>query len=148
MTVENVQQTRRDSKRAAAPLAVDYDPFVRGPFPVGVRTIVKLDTSRNRMFSFEIWYPAAAQHAGQDRAPETQDVFMVPLRDKPRRQTAVRDAADRAGSYPLIIFSHYSGGHRRAGTLSPRWIILRWWQRNWRARRARLTSKGLRDGKR
>lgn len=116
MTVENVQQAKHDSKRTAAPLAVDYDPFVRGPFPVGVRTILKLDTSRNRMFPCEIWYPAAVQHAGQDLAPETQDVFTVPGRGTPRSQMAVRNAAAQPGTYPLIIFSHHSGGHRRAST--------------------------------
>jgi predicted dienelactone hydrolase len=29
---------------------------------------------------------------------------------------AVRNAAAEPGSYPLIIFSHHSGGHRRAAT--------------------------------
>jgi len=75
----------------------DYDPFVRGPHPVGVRTIQALDSSRDRLFPCEIWYPAAAQHAGQDVAPEL----------------AVRDATRQPGTYPLIVFSHSSGGGRR-----------------------------------
>lgn len=29
---------------------------------------------------------------------------------------AVRDAAAQPGTYPLVLFSHYSGGHRRAST--------------------------------
>ncbi|MGZ3520871.1 MAG: alpha/beta hydrolase [Vulcanimicrobiaceae bacterium] len=73
---------------------------------------------------------------GQDIAPGTQDVFTVPLRDTPRRQLAVRDAAARPGTYPLIVFSHHSGGHRRTATflcthlsshgyVSRHWIILR-----------------------
>jgi dienelactone hydrolase len=93
-----------------------YDPFVRGPFPVGVRTIQSLDETRNRSFPCEIWYPAAPQHQGQDLAPETQDVFTVPRSDTPRRQTAVRDAAAHAQTYPAIVFSHHGGGHRRAAT--------------------------------
>jgi dienelactone hydrolase len=93
-----------------------YDPFVRGGFPVGVRTIQALDAARNRLFPCEIWYPAAAQYAGRDMAPETQDLFTVPLRDTPRRQAAVRNAAAQPGTCPLIIFSHYSGGQRRAST--------------------------------
>ncbi|HTC33191.1 MAG TPA: dienelactone hydrolase family protein [Bryobacteraceae bacterium] len=93
-----------------------YDPFVRGPFPVGVRTIQSLDETRNRSFPCEIWYPAAPQHHGQDLAPETQDVFTVPPGDTPRRQTAVRNAAGDAQIYPAIVFSHHSGGHRRAAT--------------------------------
>jgi dienelactone hydrolase len=93
-----------------------YDPFVRGPFPVGVRTIQSLDKARNRSFPCEIWYPAAPQHQGQDLAPETQDVFSIPPSDAPHRQTAVRNTAAHAGTYPAIVFSHHSGGHRRAAT--------------------------------
>ncbi|MDQ1639887.1 MAG: hypothetical protein QOF62_3226 [Pyrinomonadaceae bacterium] len=93
-----------------------YDPFVRGRFPVGVRTIQALDTARDRLFPCEIWYPAAAQHAGQDLAPETQDCFTAPLINTVRRQSAVRDAVAQFGTYPLVIFSHSSGAGRRSAT--------------------------------
>jgi len=93
-----------------------YDPFARGRHPVGVRTIQARDTVRDRLFPCEIWYPAAAQYAGQDLALDTQDSFKVPLRDTPLRQAAVRDATAQPGAYPLILFSHHSGGHRRAST--------------------------------
>jgi dienelactone hydrolase len=93
-----------------------YDPFVRGRFPVGVRTLEARDKSRDHLFPCEVWYPAAAQHAGQDLVPETQDSFTPRLSGAPRKQTAVRDAAGQAGSHPLIIFSHHSGGHGRAST--------------------------------
>jgi len=93
-----------------------YDPFVRGRFPVGVRTIQAHDTARDRLFPCEVWYPAAAQHAGQDLRSGTQDRFTVPSRDTPRSQLAVRNAAAQPGTCPLILFSHHSGGHRRAAT--------------------------------
>ena len=93
-----------------------YDPFGRGQFPVGVRTIQARDGKRERTFTCEIWYPASAGFTSQDIAPETQDSFSVPGRDALRRQTAVRDAAIEPGMYPLIAFSHHSGGHRRAST--------------------------------
>jgi dienelactone hydrolase len=110
MAVKDLQEAESYSPAAG------YDPFARGPFPAGVRTFQALDAERKRVFSCEVWYPATSQHAGHDLAPETQDVFTVPMREKPRRQAAVRDAAARPGSYPLILFSHYSGGHRRAST--------------------------------
>jgi dienelactone hydrolase len=94
----------------------EYDPFVRGRFPVGVRTIQALDPARDRLFPCEIWYPAAALHAGQDLAPVTQDSYAVPPAGVLRNQTAVRNAAAEPGTYPLILFSHHSGGHRRAAT--------------------------------
>src|SRR4030081_3144944 len=57
---------------------LDYNPFARGPFPVGVHSLAAHDAARGRTFMVEIWYPAALAHAP---------------------------------SYPLIVFSHYGGGH-------------------------------------
>jgi len=93
-----------------------YDPFLRGRFPVGVRTIEARDSERNRLFPCEIWYPAEAQHAGQDLTLAIQDLFTPPPPSKPRSQMAVRNAVAQPGTYPLIVFSHYSGGHRRSAT--------------------------------
>ena len=75
-----------------------YDPFVRGPFAVGVRTVEALDAARGRRFPCEIWYPAAALGEGRDSPPE------------------IRDAPSLPGRWPLILFSHHSSGHRRAAT--------------------------------
>src|SRR4029077_3471761 len=36
-----------------------YDPFARGGWQVGVRTIQAHDTARDRRFACEVWYPAA-----------------------------------------------------------------------------------------
>src|SRR5262249_2576164 len=90
------------------------DPFVRGGFPVGVRTLDARDSARDRVFPCEIWYPAAARHAGQDTSAATQDVFTG--RGTQRTQMAVRDAVARAGTYPLIVYSHASSFHRRGAT--------------------------------
>ena len=74
-----------------------YDPFARGPYPVGGRTIEARDAARGRTFPGEVWYPAQPREAG-------------PTGDEQR------DAAQRSGAYPLIVFSHSSGGHRRSST--------------------------------
>jgi dienelactone hydrolase len=92
-----------------------YDPFTRGRFPVGVHTVQALDTARGRTFPCEIWYPAASQHAGQDLSEQTWDVYTTPTNTQ-RRQTAIRDAAPQSGTYPLVLFSHPSGGNRRSAT--------------------------------
>jgi predicted dienelactone hydrolase len=63
-----------------------------------------------------MWYPASARHAGEDLAPGTQDSFTVPPSAAARNQTAVRDAAAEPGTYPLILFSHSSGGNRLQST--------------------------------
>jgi dienelactone hydrolase len=114
MTIENATQGMQGAELHKA--TGSYDPFVRGSFPVGVRTIQPRDTVRNRQFPCEIWYPAATRHAGEDLAFETQDTFTVPVQPSLRRQMAVRGADPNPGTFPLVIFSHHSGGHRRAAT--------------------------------
>jgi predicted dienelactone hydrolase len=81
-----------------------------------VCTIEAHDAARDSRFPVEIWYPAAAQHAGEDLAPRTQDVFTVPLDGAQRRQAAVRGAEAQQGRWPAIVFSHASGHHRRGAT--------------------------------
>ena len=66
---------------------MEFDPFARGPFPVGVRSGLAIDAKRgDRTLPFEVWYPAT---------------------------TAARDAEVQPGRHPLVIYSHASSGHRR-----------------------------------
>lgn len=116
MSREHAKHPKQDSTNTAATLTDEYDPFVRGRFPVGVRTLQALDIARERLFPCEIWYPAAEKYTGQDIAPSTQDSFTASSSNTPQSQMAVRDAAPRPGTYPLIIFSHPSGGNRRTAT--------------------------------
>ena len=116
MTGENINQTNLPCTPGVTHWAGAYDPFARGQFPVGVRTIQALDTVRNRLFPCEVRYPAAAQHAGQDIALATQDVYTVAPCETPRSQMAVRNAAAQPGLYPLILFSHSSGDGRLQST--------------------------------
>jgi predicted dienelactone hydrolase len=98
-------------------MTVAYDPFVRGPFSVGVRTVQAIDAARQeRPLPFEVWYPAAKQYSGQDIVEATQDSFEVLPDFPPLRQTAVRNALAHPGNYPLIAFSHSSWGQRRQST--------------------------------
>ena len=83
--------------------AAAYNPFLRGRFPVGVQAFEAHDKARDRLFPCEVWYPAAAEHAAQDLDPKIQDCFIPRLRNTEQRQSAVRDAAAHAGTYPLII---------------------------------------------
>lgn len=96
---------------------MSYDPFERGPFPVGVRTATAVDRARgDRLLTVEVWYPAAAEHAGQDLAEGSRDTYDLIPGFPPVRQEALRDAAPRGGKYPLVAFSHGFGGHRRQTT--------------------------------
>lgn len=116
MTGEHINHLNPPSTPGTTSWTHEYDPFARGRFPVGVRTIQALDMVRNRLFPCEVWYPAAAQHAGQDLALATQDFFTVPPNDTLRSQMAVRNAAAQPGRYTLILFSYSSGGRWRQST--------------------------------
>jgi predicted dienelactone hydrolase len=81
---------------------MSYDPFQRGPHAAGVLTLA----AESSGWPIELWYPA--------RARGTDDVFKTARGE--RSQSAARDAAALAGDFPLIVYSHHSGGDRRAAT--------------------------------
>jgi predicted dienelactone hydrolase len=94
-----------------------YDPFARGAYPVGVRTLQCSDPGRDdRPLPVEMWYPAAETHRGQDVDEATRDHYDLLPGLPPGWQDAVRDAAPRGGRFPLVVFSHGYGGHRRQST--------------------------------
>lgn len=92
---------------------VNYDPFIRGPFPVGVSSQDLFDSARERKIPIEIWYPATDDYIGQDLDEKKMDKYRLFGRVK---QEAVRNAHIRKGSFPLVMFSHGFSGHRRQTT--------------------------------
>jgi predicted dienelactone hydrolase len=82
----------------------EYNPFARGAFSVGVRTVDLRDAVRARTFPCEIWYPALLGRQKGDRCHAA---------DGQNSPDETRDAEACAGVYPLIGFSHGSGGDRR-----------------------------------
>ena len=91
-----------------------YDPFARGPFPVGVRTLELVRGGRS--LPVELWYPATDEYAGKDLAEATRDRYELIPGFPFVWQEAVRDATPRRGRHPLVAFSHGYGGHRRQST--------------------------------
>ena len=102
-----------------------------GPYPVGVRTIVLIDSSRKDEFAggprtlvTEVWYPAVEEARGMPKLRFSD--FFGPYRelgakalkrdleaiDRDFRTLGVRDAGLREGKWPLLIFSHGNGGFR------------------------------------
>src|SRR5262249_56282777 len=53
---------------------------------------------------------------GPDRPPPARRSWGVRRGSPPVMRDAVRDAGPRPGSYPLVMFSHGFGGHRRQST--------------------------------
>lgn len=99
-----------------------YDPFARGPHPVGVRSETWFDANRNRELPVEIWYPATDDHTGADLDPNRQDTYAAvwtagdtaepPL----MKQPAVRNASPRLLPGQFVLFTHGYAGHRREAT--------------------------------
>lgn len=55
-----------------------YDPFARGPHPVGVRTlIVSHELLGDRPAALELWYPAQRSCRGRDLDDRTRDQFLI-----------------------------------------------------------------------
>ena len=93
-----------------------YEPFARGLHPVGVRSADLVDAGRARRLSVEVWYPAAAELRGRDVDPEACDRYELIPGLPLVTQDAVRDARPADGRFPLVVFSHGYGGHRRQST--------------------------------
>ncbi len=96
------------------------DPSARGPYPVGVTRIELHDDARNRTLLTEVWYPAV--ESARDAAPSPAADYLPEglgflADDATIELTAVRDAAiSPDGPFPLIAFSHGSGGIRFQNT--------------------------------
>lgn len=96
---------------------MSYNPFIRGEFPVGVRTVEITDVTRDgRTFPLEVWYPAAEMHRGEDLDAATQDRYKIAHDIPERRQRAVRDAKAGSGKFPLVMYLHGAWGSRLDST--------------------------------
>jgi dienelactone hydrolase len=65
---------------------------------------------------FELWYPAAPAHRGQDLDESSCDRFQVAPGFPARRQKAVRDARAAPGAWPVVLYFHGGYGDRREST--------------------------------
>jgi predicted dienelactone hydrolase len=80
-----------------------------GPYPVGVQTITVIDSERDRTFPVEVWFPLAPGTTGELARYTfvTGDYF-----ESARAITAEPELASTDGPFPLVVYSHGSGGIR------------------------------------
>jgi len=96
------------------------DPATRGAYLVGVTRVELYDQARDRTLLTEVWYPA--DESARDVAPSPAAEYLPEglgflADDATIELTAVRDAPlAPGGPFPLIAFSHGSGGIRFQNT--------------------------------
>lgn len=87
-----------------------------GPWDVGFVTTEVVDASRDdRTLPVDVWYPVDSQDA-VGVAPAELDLFVA---DYPLDHALAAPTPSSAGPFPLIVFSHGSGGFR-----SQSWTVL------------------------
>jgi len=128
------------SGQAAEPSSSNKELAPVGPFPVGVTTVILVDSNRTDAFTkeartlvTEIWYPATddARQMPKNKysdfipggvTPENEEAIQkaykmpAPEVDKIFWNQSVRNAPVREGKFPLVIFSHGNGGSRHQNT--------------------------------
>lgn len=95
-----------------------YQPFKRGRFPCGVRTLPLTDPDRaGRLINVEVYYPADEAVRGRDISSEKERLYDIylplesqpPQGQQPLSQAAVREPPSivhASSPFPLLIFSH------------------------------------------
>lgn len=106
-TTEAVAETTTTTT-TEAPLP-DIAPVGWGAYDVGVQTITITDAARDRPLTVDVWFPLAAGTQGDLAAYTfvTGDFF-----ESPRALDVGADAAATDGPFPMVVYSHGSGGVR------------------------------------
>ncbi len=92
----------------AAELA-PFTPIGDGPYAVGVQTITVTDTERNRPLTVDVWFPLAPDATGD---PHRYTFITGDYYESPRAITADAAAISPDGPFPLVVYTHGSGGLR------------------------------------
>lgn len=98
-----------DAPQTTVAELAEFEPIAPGPYDVGVQTITILDEERQRPLTVDVWFPIS-DAAG---LPVHQYTFSSGVYyESPAAVTA--DATNIApdGPYPLVVYSHGSGGLR------------------------------------
>lgn len=80
-----------------------------GEYDVGVSTITITDTDRNRPLTVDVWYPLTEGTTGE---PHRYTFLTGDYYESPAAISADATAISPDGPFPLVVYSHGSGGQR------------------------------------
>jgi len=89
--------------------AMEFAPIEAGPYKVGVTTITINDATRNRPLTVDVWFPLAEGVTGD---PQQYTLLPGVYYESPAALSAVAESISSDGPFPLVVYSHGSGGLR------------------------------------
>ncbi len=94
---------------APAPELAAFAPIGPGEYEVGVATITITDPERERPLTTDVWFPLAPESPGD---PHRYTFITGDYYESPRAISATPDLISPDGPFPLVVYSHGSGGQR------------------------------------
>lgn len=86
-----------------------FAPIGLGEYEVGVTTITITDPTRDRPLTTDVWFPLAPDAQGD---PHRYTFVTGDYYESPRAISATPDLISPDGPFPLVVYSHGSGGLR------------------------------------
>jgi predicted dienelactone hydrolase len=94
---------------APAPELAEFPNIGVGEYDVGVQTIQVTDEERGRTLEVDVWFPLADDTAGE---PHRYSFITGDYYESPRAISADAAAIASDGPFPLVVYTHGSGGLR------------------------------------
>ncbi len=102
-------RTTTEAPATTEALLAEFEPIADGPYDVGVQTITIFDEARQRPLTVDVWFPITdATGLPAHQYTYSPGVYY----ESPTAVTADATSIAPDGPYPLVVYSHGSGGLR------------------------------------